>query len=163
MTALSAGEPSLRAGPCRLHRPRTLRWQRHGQLFLSTRSIFPEYTFNLIRNRDEKPRFEALSRDGGNPYCLLSEDAREIWRELRGKVDRRSRGSTQAVGWWVPWIRLCTSGRRGEEEIAMKNAWKRLVVANLSIVATAGSRQPKRTDYQFWRRLTSQRTCRRFD
>jgi hypothetical protein len=47
------------------------------------RTAFPEYTFNLIRHRDEKPRFEALSRDGGSPYCLISEDAGEIWRELR--------------------------------------------------------------------------------
>jgi len=39
----------------------------------------------LIRNRDEKPRFEAVSRDGGDPYCLISEDVREIWRELRCK------------------------------------------------------------------------------
>ena len=30
-----------------------------------------------------KPRFEAVSRDGGSPYCLISDDAREIWRELR--------------------------------------------------------------------------------
>ena len=49
------------------------------------RTAIPKYTFNLIRHRDEKPRFEAVSRDGGNPYCLISEDAREIWRELRGE------------------------------------------------------------------------------
>jgi hypothetical protein len=30
----------------------------------------------------QKPRFEAVSRDGGSPYCLISADAREIWREL---------------------------------------------------------------------------------
>ncbi len=47
------------------------------------RTAFPGYTFNLIRHWDEKPRFEALSRDGGSPYCLISEDATEIWRELR--------------------------------------------------------------------------------
>jgi hypothetical protein len=49
------------------------------------RTAFPNYTFNLIRHRDEKPRFEAVSRDGGSPYCLISDDAREIWSELRGK------------------------------------------------------------------------------
>jgi hypothetical protein len=38
---------------------------------------------NVLLNRGEKPRFEAVSRDGGNPYCLISSDAREIWRELR--------------------------------------------------------------------------------
>jgi hypothetical protein len=32
----------------------------------------------------EKPRFEAVSREGGSPYALISSDAREIWRELRG-------------------------------------------------------------------------------
>jgi hypothetical protein len=47
------------------------------------RTAFPGYTFNLIRRHGEKPRFEALSRDGGSPYCLISEDASEIWRELR--------------------------------------------------------------------------------
>ena len=47
------------------------------------RTAFPDYTFNVIRHRDDKPRFEALSRDGGSPYCLISDDASEIWRELR--------------------------------------------------------------------------------
>jgi hypothetical protein len=47
------------------------------------RTAFPDYTFNLIRHRDEQPRFEALSRDGGDPYCLISADATEIWRALR--------------------------------------------------------------------------------
>ena len=46
-------------------------------------TAFPDYTFNVIRHRDDKPRFEALSRDGGSPYCLISDDASEIWRELR--------------------------------------------------------------------------------
>ena len=49
------------------------------------RTAFPGYTFNLLRHWGEKPRIEALSRDGGSPYCLISDDAREIWRELRGK------------------------------------------------------------------------------
>jgi hypothetical protein len=47
------------------------------------RTAFPDYTFNVIRRRGDKPRFEALSRDGGSPYCLISDDAGEIWRELR--------------------------------------------------------------------------------
>ena len=47
------------------------------------RAAFPGYVVNVLLNRGEKPRFEALSRDGGNPYCLISTDAREIWRELR--------------------------------------------------------------------------------
>ena len=47
------------------------------------RAAFPSYVINVILNRGEKPRFEAVSRDGGNPYCLITTDAREIWRELR--------------------------------------------------------------------------------
>lgn len=47
------------------------------------RAAFPGYAFNVIMNRGEKPRFEAVSRDGSNPYCLISTDAREIWCELR--------------------------------------------------------------------------------
>lgn len=47
------------------------------------RAAFPGYVVNVLLNRGEKPRFEAVSRDGGNPYCLISSDAREIWRELR--------------------------------------------------------------------------------
>jgi hypothetical protein len=49
------------------------------------RSAFPGYIVNVIvPAHGEKPRFELVSRDGGNPYCLISSDAREIWRELRG-------------------------------------------------------------------------------
>jgi hypothetical protein len=48
------------------------------------RAAFPGYVVNVITIRGEKPRFEAVSRNGGNPYCLISSDAREIWRELRG-------------------------------------------------------------------------------
>jgi hypothetical protein len=49
------------------------------------RTAFPDYTFNLIRRRGERPRFEAVSRDGGDPYCLISDDATEIWQALRAK------------------------------------------------------------------------------
>jgi hypothetical protein len=47
------------------------------------RAAFPGYIVNVITRWGEKPRFEAVSRDGGNPYALISVDAREIWRELR--------------------------------------------------------------------------------
>lgn len=47
------------------------------------RAAFPSYTVNVITSRGEKPRFEVVSRNGGNPYCLISTDAREIWHELR--------------------------------------------------------------------------------
>ena len=48
------------------------------------RAAFPTYAVNVIRQRGERPRFEVVSRDGGNLYCLISDDPREIWRELRG-------------------------------------------------------------------------------
>lgn len=48
-------------------------------------AAFPGYTINVIMRWGEKPRFEAVSRDGGSPYALISFDAREIWRELRGQ------------------------------------------------------------------------------
>jgi hypothetical protein len=47
------------------------------------RTAFPDYAFNLIRHHGEKPRYEAVSRDGRSPYCLISTDAREIWHELK--------------------------------------------------------------------------------
>ena len=47
------------------------------------RAAFPAYIVNVITSRGEKPRYEAVSRDGGDPYCLISTDAREIWQELR--------------------------------------------------------------------------------
>ena len=47
------------------------------------RTAFPGYTVSVLARRGEKPRFELVSRDGGDPYCLISEDAHEIWRELR--------------------------------------------------------------------------------
>lgn len=48
------------------------------------RAAFPGYIVNVITRWCEKPRFEAVNRDGGSPYALISSDAREIWRELRG-------------------------------------------------------------------------------
>ena len=49
------------------------------------RIAVPGSAVNVITNWwDNKPRIEAVSRDGnGNPYCLISDDARDIWRELR--------------------------------------------------------------------------------
>ena len=46
-------------------------------------AAFPQYVVNVLPRRNAKPRFEAVSRDGGSLYCLISDDAREIWRELR--------------------------------------------------------------------------------
>ncbi len=63
--------PSLLAAPAALVQAAALR------------AAFPRYAINVIMNRGDKPRFEAVSRDGGNPYCLITTDAREIWHELR--------------------------------------------------------------------------------
>ena len=45
-------------------------------------AAFPSYTVSVIPRRGEGPRFEAVSKNSGSPYCLISDDAREIWREL---------------------------------------------------------------------------------
>jgi hypothetical protein len=50
------------------------------------RAAFPGYVVNVHLRRRGKPRFEVVSREGGNPYCLISSDAQEIWRELRRAV-----------------------------------------------------------------------------
>jgi hypothetical protein len=55
------------------------------------RAAFPSYVVNVITRYGDKPRFEAVSRDGSNPYCLISSDAREIWRERRGALEPRPR------------------------------------------------------------------------
>jgi hypothetical protein len=47
------------------------------------RAAFPQYAVNVLQRRGDRPRFEVVSRDGSNPYCLISTDALEIWRELR--------------------------------------------------------------------------------
>lgn len=52
------------------------------------RAAFPEYAISVIRSRGEKPRYEAVSKTGGDPYCLISESAAEIWRELRAASKR---------------------------------------------------------------------------
>jgi hypothetical protein len=48
------------------------------------RVAFPEYVVSIRVGRRDKPRFEVVSREGGDPYCLISTDAQEIWQELRG-------------------------------------------------------------------------------
>ena len=39
-------------------------------------AAFPQYVVNVLRRRNAKPRFEAVSRDGGSLYCLISDDAK---------------------------------------------------------------------------------------
>lgn len=45
---------------------------------------FPDYVVTVLpRRATGKPRIEAVSRDGGSLYCLITTDPREIWSELR--------------------------------------------------------------------------------
>jgi hypothetical protein len=53
------------------------------------REAFPHYTVNVIEHHGEPARYEVISRDGRNPYCLISTDAREIWHELKAAEPRR--------------------------------------------------------------------------
>jgi hypothetical protein len=46
---------------------------------------FPAYRVIVRRDRGQPPRFELLARDDRNPSCLISADAEEIWRELKGQ------------------------------------------------------------------------------
>ena len=49
------------------------------------RVAFPQYVVSVLARRGGKPRFEAVSRGAGSLYCLISDDALEIWRELHGQ------------------------------------------------------------------------------
>ena len=72
------------------------------------RVAFPEYVVSVRVGRRDKPRFEVVSREGGDPYCLISSDAQEIWQELRGS------GGVQLLGRLVQGIEggLVESGHR---------------------------------------------------
>ncbi len=49
------------------------------------RTAFPQYAVKVVTWWDDKPRFEVVARDTRtSPYCLISSDSSEIWRELRG-------------------------------------------------------------------------------
>jgi hypothetical protein len=58
---------------------------RRGQIMVALRSAFPGYTFSVITGNDGS-RYEAVSKTFGDPYCLISADAREIWQELARTV-----------------------------------------------------------------------------
>ena len=49
------------------------------------RAAFPQYTVKVIRQPRERPRFELVSRDGGDPYCLISTRAGHA--QLAGACD----------------------------------------------------------------------------
>jgi hypothetical protein len=48
------------------------------------RRAFPGYEVT-VRYDHGTPRFQLRSRDLASPYCLISPDAQEIWRELKGQ------------------------------------------------------------------------------
>jgi hypothetical protein len=60
------------------------------------RDAFPEYVVNVRMGRQDTPQFEVVSRDGGDPYCLISSDAQEIWRELGGAAPSYPAASSRA-------------------------------------------------------------------
>jgi len=53
-------------------------------LATALRRAFPRYSVFLTTYGDTT-RFELVSKDDSNPWCLISEDAREIWLELKGQ------------------------------------------------------------------------------
>ncbi len=53
---------------------------------------FPGYSVTITVRGDESIHYEAVTRNDGNPWCLISDDAGEIWRELSAShpVERAS-------------------------------------------------------------------------
>ena len=47
---------------------------------------FPSYAVTVSVRQGDRPRFEVITRNDGNPWCLISDHADEIWRELEGNV-----------------------------------------------------------------------------
>ena len=47
---------------------------------------FPSYSVSVSIHCDQT-RFELVTRDDGNPWCVISSDAQEIWRELQRGID----------------------------------------------------------------------------
>jgi hypothetical protein len=43
---------------------------------------FPSYAVTVSVRHGDRPRFEVITRNDGNPWCLISDDADEIRREL---------------------------------------------------------------------------------
>lgn len=75
------------------------------------RVAFPAYAVNVRMGHRDKPRFEVVSREGGDPYCLISSDAEEIRRELGATDEAQLSGRlVQGVegGWGESGNRLGT-------------------------------------------------------
>ncbi len=45
------------------------------------RKAFPAYAVKVSTWRDA-PHYELVTREDGNPWCLISDDVQEIWDEL---------------------------------------------------------------------------------
>jgi hypothetical protein len=48
---------------------------------------FPTYTVTVSIRRGDRPRFEVVTRNDDNPWCLISSRAEEIWQELEGSIN----------------------------------------------------------------------------
>jgi hypothetical protein len=51
------------------------------------REAFPSYAVIVSVRQGDRPRFEVVTRNDGNPWCLISADADEIWHELEEVPD----------------------------------------------------------------------------
>jgi hypothetical protein len=76
------------------------------------RAAFPTYTINVLKCRGEKARFEAVSKTGGNPYCVISADARVIWRELKEAASPSTDFLCRPRAARTRWVTVSRSGRR---------------------------------------------------
>jgi len=50
------------------------------------REAFPSYAVTVYVRHGDRPRFEVVTRNDGNPWCLISDDADEIQHELEGNA-----------------------------------------------------------------------------
>jgi hypothetical protein len=50
------------------------------------RAAFPSYEVTVSWRQGARPRFEVVTRNDGNPWCLISPDADEIRHELEGSA-----------------------------------------------------------------------------
>lgn len=48
-------------------------------------AAFPSYSVSVAIRPGCQPRFELVTRNDGNPWCVISPDAKEIWHELKGR------------------------------------------------------------------------------
>jgi hypothetical protein len=44
---------------------------------------FPRWSFSVQNWDNDRLRIEAVNRNGGDPYALISSDPAELWAELR--------------------------------------------------------------------------------